>query len=545
MRKFLINILLVICLVTQAQVGIRVNEVGAEDGYTLIHPQDSDNTYLIDNEGHIVNKWPGNAISGKAFYLLENGLLLRTMNSGDNFLNGGGVGGVIELVKWDGTMYWQYTDSFEGVQRQHHDVQYLPNGNLLVLEWVPISQSEAIANGKDPSFFTDVITEVWSEQISEYKVIPTGGVELVWRWKLWDHVIQDFDETKSDYGVISENPGKMNINFRGNFNPNLPQDWLHANSLNYSEELDQILLSSPFLNEFYVIDHSTTTEEAATSAGGNSGQGGDFLYRWGNSEAYDRGVSSDRKLFGQHAVKWVIENNEVKALLYNNGGGRPEGNYSTIDIVTLPYDDQSQSYILNGTDPFGPAESVVRYQAPTPTDFYSRALSNASPLSNGNMLICEGLKGKVFEINDQNEIVWTFINPTRINNELCIEDTESAQLGGLFRAEKYSVNYVGLPLVAAPSNTFYWEENCVVTGIKEKVMSSVWPNPAREIINILSQESLSYIQLFDMTGRELLSARANDNNYFLLDIDGVAPGNYILTMNFKNGEVESQKIIKR
>lgn len=532
-------------IIAQAQVGVIVNETGAEDGYTLIHPQDSDNTYLIDNEGHIVNKWPGNAISGKAFYLLENGLLLRTMNSEDDFLNGGGVGGTIQLVKWDGTMYWQYVDSFEGVQRQHHDVQYLPNGNILVLEWVPISETDAVNSGKDPSFFTDVIPEVWSEQITEYKIILSGGVEVVWQWKLWDHVIQDFDAGKSNYGVISENPGKLDINFRGNFNALLPQDWLHANSLAYSEELDQILLSSPFLNEFYIIDHSTTTEEAATGSGGNAGKGGDFLYRWGNPEAYDRGISTDRKLFGQHAVKWFFDNNEIKALLFNNGQGRPEGNYSTIDLVTLPYNDETNSYDLQASEPFGPAESFVRYQAPTPTDFFSRALSNASPLSNGNMLICEGLKGKAFEINDQNEIVWTFINPARIEDELCIENTETATSGGLFRAEKYSVNYNGLPLIAAPSNVIYWEENCLVTGINDFGRSSIWPNPADKIINILSEELLSHIQLYDMTGREVLSTQVSDNNYILLEIDALVAGNYILSLNYKNGRVETQKLVKR
>ena len=78
------------------------------------------------------------------------------------------------------------------------------------------------------------------------------------------------------------------------------------------------------MNEIYIIDHSTTTLEASEHSGGNSGMGGDILYRWGNPEAYRAGTNNDQKLFGQHDVQWIESNrpNSGELIVFNNGNGR-------------------------------------------------------------------------------------------------------------------------------------------------------------------------------------------------------------------------------
>ena len=74
------------------------------------------------------------------------------------------------------------------------------------------------------------------------------------------------------------------------------KDWLHANSIDYNPELDQIMVSSRGFSEVWVIDHSIT-EETSTTAG-------DLLYRWGNpglmAEAPHRSI-----LFKQHDAHWL------------------------------------------------------------------------------------------------------------------------------------------------------------------------------------------------------------------------------------------------
>ena len=85
----------------------------------------------------------------------------------------------------------------------------------------------------------------------------------------------------------------MDINYLGN-QPTGVADWMHANAVDYNEDLDQIMISAREFNEVWIIDHSTSTAEAASHSGGMYGKGGDLLYRWGNPEAYGRGDSTDR-----------------------------------------------------------------------------------------------------------------------------------------------------------------------------------------------------------------------------------------------------------
>ena len=74
---------------------------------------------------------------------------------------------------------------------------------------------------------------------------------------------------------------------------------MHSNAVAFSAELDQVLLNVLEFSELWIIDHSTTSAEAAGHTGGKHGKGGDLIYRWGNPRAYRAGTVKDQKLFGQ------------------------------------------------------------------------------------------------------------------------------------------------------------------------------------------------------------------------------------------------------
>ncbi|MFQ5498604.1 MAG: aryl-sulfate sulfotransferase, partial [Candidatus Zixiibacteriota bacterium] len=277
-------------------VGLFLYDTAAFDGYTLFSPMPDSTTYLIDMYGRVVHSWTADLEPGNLAYLLENGHLLLAARVSSQGL---GAGGRVQEFDWDGNLLWEF-DYNSAQYIQHHDIEPLPNGNILILARETRTRLEAIALGRDPSLlFQDVI---WPEHIIEVEPTGLNGGNIVWEWHLWDHLIQDYDSTKANYGIVADHPELLDINFTV---ASGLADWIHANSVDYNPLFNQLVISVRRQSEIWIIDHSTSTAEAASHSGGNSGKGGDILYRWGNPQGYDRGDSSDAMLSGQHDARWI------------------------------------------------------------------------------------------------------------------------------------------------------------------------------------------------------------------------------------------------
>jgi hypothetical protein len=309
---------------------------------------------------------------------------------------------------------------------------------VLINVWEKKSAKDAVAAGRRP----ETVGDTYLLSGALFEVQPTGLTtgKVVWEWHAWDHVIQEFDATKPNHGDVGAHPERIDLNFGSNTLAAIiarpeeleklraigyvggagkkgarPQaDWLHINGVAYNAALDQIMVTVHEFSEFWVIDHSTTTAEAAGHTGGKHGKGGDLLYRWGNASAYRAGGVKDQKLFGPHNAHWIPRGlpGEGHVLIFNNGMRRTGGAYSTVDEIVLAVDANGQ-YESNKGKANGPDKAVWSYAAAKRTDFYAPFISGAQRLSNGNTLICSGTNGTVFEVTPKDEVVWKYINPTK------------------------------------------------------------------------------------------------------------------------------------
>ena len=134
----------------------------------------------------------------------------RSAETRSVFGPGPGVGGRIQEFTWDGELVWDFK-FYNAKQLPHHDMTRLPNGNVLLIVWDRKTAEEAIAAGRRPEMTGD--RHLLPDSLVEIK--PTGKTtgEVVWEWHLWDHLVQDFDKTKANYGNVAEHPELVNINY--------------------------------------------------------------------------------------------------------------------------------------------------------------------------------------------------------------------------------------------------------------------------------------------------------------------------------------------
>ena len=415
--------------------GLTITTDGLAEGYVLFAVPNSALVYLINRKGEVVHEWKGNYGVLNA-YLQDDGSLVQNASDPDfPVFAAGGECGRLQKITWDSKILWdfEYADEHAHV---HHDFNVMPNGHILAIAWEAKTAQEVLAAGRNPKLIPKA--GLWPDKIIEIEPIDETHGKIVWEWHIWDHLIQDYDNKKANYGNPTDHPELMDINtgdtlpaqiskdsmailkkqgraWRNQTPENMGSDIYHVNAIKYNAELDQIAFSSPHLSEVFIIDHSTTTKEAAGHKGGRWGKGGDFLYRWGNPQNYRRGDSTTRELYGQHDIRWIEKGKpgEGHLMVFNNDiHYRDSMNYSMI-YEFVPPTDEKGNYVIEKGKPYGPEKPVWSYMAPDTISFWSSFISGAQRMNNGNTFINEGAKGRFFEVTKDGKIVWEYLDPYR------------------------------------------------------------------------------------------------------------------------------------
>lgn len=420
-------------------VGLFLNTPKAALGYTLFAPKHNTVTYLINNEGQVVHSWTRSKFEpGQSVYLLPNGHMVRSCMVRVQGGTGGGEGGRIEEYDWEGNLVWEFEHATREYQL-HHDIKPMPNGNFLALMVERKTREQTLAAGFQENMMRDDF--LVPDAVVEIQPIRPKGGKIVWEWHVWDHLIQDTDQRKPNYGNPAQHPERIYVHANGRPTAAF---WNHMNSLDYHAGLDQIGLSVRGCNEIWIIDHSTTTQEAAGRSGGRHGKGGDLIYRWGNPAAYKRGSTQDKQLVQQHDALWIPEGypGAGNLTIFNNGYDR---GWSSIEEIALPLDAHGR-YTIEPGRPYGPAQPVWRYEARNRADFFSSEISGAHRLPNGNTLICAGVMGHLFEVTREGEIVWQYVNPMvrggiLAQGEIPGKDMRGHLWNAVFKAHRYAPDY--------------------------------------------------------------------------------------------------------
>lgn len=500
------------------------------NGFALYNAQGSNTTYLIDENQNIAHTWNMTTECNYTVQLKKNGNLIRGTKYTNNVLSGAADGGRVQEIAPDGTIVWDYIYSSAN-HLSHHDLT-LVGDNVLITAWEVKSAAELNAMG-----FDNASSEKWPTHFIELEDDGNGGANIVWEWHIWDHLIQDTDSTKPNYGVIADNPQLIDINMIQNSGGPGPGgsggDWFHVNGVDYNEELDQIAFSSRYASEIYIIDHSTTTAEAAGHSGGNSGMGGDIMYRWGNPSNYNM-PGTQVIPSAVHDVRWIENDGRPNGgflQIFNNSG--VSNSISAVDGIETPWDDVSGSYLRTTGQAFGPASYTTRYQCA-----YSAPGQSASDrMSNGNIYVNasggQGGAGVMYEVDSLGNIVWGPYN---------------AQSQKGFR---YECDYPGIialePFMNSTASTSCFE----ITNVQDNITVDrldVFPNPTNGIINIsfdVKENQDIEINVINALGKNVYNKSFNNQFGMVneeINLSSFAEGVYFIGIIEGNGRAITKRI---
>ena len=340
--------------------------------------------YVIDMNGNEVKVWPYNAMPAEILDpAVVNGERGHTILQGErhSFFNET----LLEL-DWDENVVWQWGEKAPGgTVKQSHDYVRLANGNTLVLARVP-----------------HVVPAISDEPISDqafYEVTPDG--DIAWQWLSSDH-IEEFGFTPEQRELMLSNrmrPRRTGYLALNNMSPLGPNKWFDGGDQRFHP--DNIMTCSRDGNFVAIIAKSNG--EVVWQMGPHHPGAYDFSEKTFIGE-FPRPVDS---MSGQHDAHIIPKGlpGAGNILIYDNqgSGGFPPVYLELFLGSRVVEVDPINKEIVWQFDGLASGEQFWT--------FMSFHMSSARRLPNGNTLICEGDYGRLFQVTQECEIVWEYVNP--------------------------------------------------------------------------------------------------------------------------------------
>ena len=502
------------------------------NGFALYNAQGSNTTYLIDENQNIAHTWDMNTECNYTVALKENGNLVRGTKGNTSVFSNGNIAagaGIVQEIAPDGSIVWSF-DYADNDHVSHHDLT-LVGDNVLLTAYEKKTSTELNAAG-----FNNASSDKWPTHFVELEPDGNGGANIVWEWHIWDHMCQDTDPNGPNYvSNISDYPELININMiQAQGGPGGGGgDWFHVNGVDYNEELDQIVFSSRFASEVYIIDHSTTTAEASTSSGGNSAMGGDILYRWGNPSNY--GMSGAQIIDNAvHDPRWIADDGRPNGgylQIFNNSG--VSNSISAIDGIETSWDAATNTYLRNPGQAFEPFSYTTRYECA-----YSASGQSASDrMSNGNIYVNasggQGGAGVMYELDAlTGQIIWGPYN---------------AQSQKGFR---YECDYPGIIALETYMNTA--TTSCFnETAIAENTITdalTIFPNPTKGVVTLRFETLVAQdlnVNILNSLGQQIYTNHLTNHIGLVnekIDLSSFSEGLYFVKITTNKGQSVTERI---
>lgn len=385
-------------LAQKAATGVTVHETTQACDLPILFTGADGITRLVDLQGNVIHDWKKAGVPSRILDpALNNGqkghVFLQLSKSGDGR---GGIyaNGTVGMLDWHGNIIWEWGKDAPGdgaPARQNHDWEQLANGKFLLLR-----TEERVVSGLSPATIGDQ---------GLLEVDQAGNV--VWRWSSGDHVHQ---LGLSDQGMAllreaatndPENPwGCLEMNSAGTLGPNI---WYERDPASHSAfHPDNIMVSFRKANVVAIVEKTS----------------GDIVWRLGPYFDEISGEQHQRvcrfnvprpldQISGQHNPHFIPKHlpGGGNLLLFDcqGGAGYPP---SSLGIYA-----GSRVLEINPTT----KQIVWQYTAESsgqpPWAFFSSFVSNAQRLPNGNTLITEGMRGRIFQVTPVGGIVWEYVSP--------------------------------------------------------------------------------------------------------------------------------------